>query len=287
MWEMVHRLSMKLSFAVIIRFFDIALKGMGEEALHSFLRAADSYRHWLNILDFDIPILNRLAEQLHHRAHAMHIPIAIKPYAYGGEVLILSPLGSFRDALLEELATFRATTGIPCALDYFSWRDGFEREGLRVDQHLEGGISARFLSGETITLSRWDVHGEYEKITVSLEQIATERTAVDIFFDVHEKKIFVKGKALTSHELHSRTKAIEILAVLLTAGSAWVPSEQLPQSSYIDRNEMQSKIVSPLRAIVKRRCKKELPLELKGSVGAHFTMRFNPRGFTIAMRVAS
>lgn len=286
MWEIVTNLSMKIALTTISRFISIFQQGVTDTTLQSFLYAADAYRHWLNILGINIPIQNRLANQLYNRASRMDVPIAVKPYAYGREIFLMAPLGAFRDAFIEEITLFQKETGIQCAFDYISWRDGFQEEGLRVEQDLQAGITASFLGGETTMLSRWDAQGEHEKMTVSFEQIATERTAADIFFDAQEKKIFVKGKALTSRELHSSTKAIEIMTALLEAGGAWVQSEALPQSSYIDRNEMQSKIVSPLRAIVKRRCKKELPLDIKGSVGNHFTMRFTPRGFTIALRVS-
>src|SRR3989338_6268156 len=107
MWEAVRQLSMKIAASTVGRFLDLFLRGVSEDALRAFLDTADAYRHWLLVNEFDLSLQNELADRLHARAHAMHAPIAVKPFAYGGEVLVMTPLGVFRDAFLDEATRFR------------------------------------------------------------------------------------------------------------------------------------------------------------------------------------
>ena len=51
-----------------------------------------------------------------------------------------------------------------------------------------------------------------------------------------------------------------------------MPAQELPESSYIDRNEMQSKIISPLKAAFKERTHKNLPLDISGRLASSFEL---------------
>lgn len=286
LWEMVHHFSMKLSATTIVQYLRMCTHTMGDKALNDFLRSADTYRHWLNILDFNIPVQNHLAIRLHERAFEMNIPIAVKPFAYGGEVLIMTPISVYRDALSEEIERFKRDTGVLVTVDYASWRDGYERRGLVVDQDAESGRIARLFGSDVETLLIWNARGGHRRALASHEQMMQEQTHADIFLDSEEKKIYVQGKLLSSRELHSARKTIEILTVLLHHGGEWVSADGFLPSSYIDRNEMQSKIVSPFCAAVEKRLKKSVAFDIQGPVGQKFSLRLKPRGVRIVMRLA-
>jgi len=71
------------------------------------------------------------------------------------------------------------------------------------------------------------------------------------------------------------------LDILLNNPGKSVPNSQLPESFYSqDRNEMQSKIVSPLIKVIKARTKRNLPLKVSGGL-VEFRMKLDPSDLDI------
>jgi len=71
--------------------------------------------------------------------------------------------------------------------------------------------------------------------------------------DTINNKIYLRGKKLTSKELHSQTTTVDILRILLNNINKDIPNKSLPQSSYSkNKNEMLGKIVLPLISLLEK-----------------------------------
>ena len=100
-----------------------------------------------------------------------------------------------------------------------------------------------------------------------------EKRKIDLLLDKVEGDVYIRGRKLTSKEIFSSSATVEILSILLENYGKTISNLKLPPSSYSqDRNEMQSKIVSPILAIFKKITNKELPLELSGGL-TEFSMK--------------
>jgi len=129
----------------------------------------------------------------------------------------------------------------------------------------------------------WENHFQPKTEVVTLEEFDQVKESADLLIDKTSNKVYVKGDLLTSKEIHSAKVTVEILDILLKNISKQVPASQFPPSSYVDRNEMQSKIVSPLVNVIKKRINKTLPLIIRGGLRKNFYMKIDPDEMNIVL----
>lgn len=88
-----------------------------------------------------------------------------------------------------------------------------------------------------------------------------------IVFDAIGRKIYFRGERLTSKEIPSQNAANDLFERLLENVGEEIPNHSLPVSSYSkNRNEMVSKIISPLSKFTKERLHFPLPVKCTGSI---------------------
>ncbi|KKU13835.1 MAG: hypothetical protein UX17_C0007G0001, partial [Parcubacteria group bacterium GW2011_GWC2_45_7] len=272
-----HNIKMVTSFltlAVTTRLAELYRKGHKPLILAKFLDEYQHYCNWMRMLrgaPANFAVTERLAQVL---AEERGSRVILQPFASGGDVLVVSEPG-VQQGLIKGLGAALRKQRIPFELDYASWRDGNSKEGLKVEQFLEKGIMSSFISSGLKALRSRDQDGQERKIFLSTEEFARKRSSFDVLVDAKESRIYVRGRALSSKELHSTKTTIKILRTLDAHFGKEVSASALPPSSYIDRNEMQSKIVSPLMQIVKKRLGKHLPLTITGGPAKNFTMRLD------------
>ena len=69
-----------------------------------------------------------------------------------------------------------------------------------------------------------------------------------------------------SKKIYSARETVNILDILVKNFNKLVPNTDLPPSSYVsDRNEFQSKILSPLSKITKEKFNKKFPIKIVGN----------------------
>jgi mevalonate kinase len=200
----------------------------------------------------------------------------------GGDLLCVGEEGVFSQNFEQKIKKLEELCGQKIYVDYASWRDGFEKEGLKVEQFLKNNIISDFIGGDSKLVTIYDAGGPIKKHVTS-EKLKELTRQADIFLDYENSRIFIKGRPLDSKKLHSTTKTLEIFKVLLEQACIDVPSQKFPESSYIDRNEMQSKIVSPMAKYFKKYTNKNLPLKISGGLASDFTLCLKiPKGIKIA-----
>lgn len=200
----------------------------------------------------------------------------------GGDLLFAVPIGYVQDHVEDILRALRTKINPLISLDYASWLDGFEEPGVKVEQFIQKGIYSPFISSGSCVLRRWLANGRSQKEVYSSEEYKERMFDFDLLLDEEERKIYVKGDILDSDDIPSAKATIEVLKALLNNIGHEVKPDLLPES-YRDRNEMQSKIVSPLLKAIERRLDKKLKLDLSGGLGSHFTLRLDPSEVEIAI----
>jgi hypothetical protein len=100
---------------------------------------------------------------------------------------------------------------------------------------------------------------------------------MDVVLDSIKNEILVRGEKLTSKELRTASNTVAVVKVLLENVNKEISKTKLPSSGYLqDRNEFQSKIVSPLVRAIERRLLRRINFNVKGPI-VNFTVRFDPK----------
>lgn len=183
-----------------------------------------------------------------------------------GTLLFVIPHNSFRYLKDDLFKNIESKIGKKLYFPYLSWEDGYETEGIRVEQYIEKGIYSKFISKGAISIREYDYNNS-KTIILTKDQFEIEKNEIDLFLDLKNKDIYIKGNKLTSRDIHSSSATIEILKILLKKKGKNVINKELPDSSYtLERGELQSKIVTPLVKAVKKYADKELDLKITGSL---------------------
>ncbi len=88
---------------------------------------------------------------------------------------------------------------------------------------------------------------------------AISRKEGEILFDSISKKVYFNGRRLTSKEIPSQNAASDLFEMLIERIGSEIPNRALPASSYSqNKNEMVSKIISPLMKFARAHSDDEL-----------------------------
>ena len=271
------------SMQVLKGFRELFTRGASDEP---FFKAINLGNNMLKFLDVSTHTIDFICSYIQDRIRLTGenpemAAVKLTGAGKGGDVLFAVPYGSFRNIIINSVEKLRGKTGKDIWLDYASWLDGFEKEGVKIEQFLTEGIRSKFISEGTVSLKKWTNKEAMVSELSSLERLEKEKKDIDLLIDILEEKIYIKGQKLTSHELHSASTTIEILKILLENTGKNIANKNLPESSYSqDRNEMQSKIVSPLTKIVKQLTRKKLLLKITGGL-TEFYLKLEPSDLDI------
>lgn len=201
----------------------------------------------------------------------------------GGDLLFIAPQGYLQDNL-EQFQTLLRTHVSPLVrLDYLSWSDGDETGGIRIDQDFANKNYSPFISRGTVSVVEWEKDKTPTQHVYSVEAFEKAKQKTDLLLHPAEHKIFIQGTLLNSKQIKSAKGTIEILKILLEHLGEDISAGQLPASAYVERNEMQSKIISPLCTAFKDITGKKLPLGLQGGLRKNFTIKLGVPEFTIGL----
>lgn len=267
-----------------IAFRQIFDRGYTEKAIDDLFEAIYRYNSFLSVFGVTTPTLRSIRHYLKKAATKEETTLASKitGAGRGGDILFATPLHTFEHSMDGVLTMLCKKVDPRIWLDYASWLDGYEERGVMVEQNFQGGRYSRFVSAGAVVVRTWKSNKSFLQI-VSTDRLESSRKTFDLFLDPGDRMIYLRGKPLTSKELHSRKVTTAILRVLLDHLGKTVSSQYLPASSYIDRTAMQGKIIGPLREIFEARTGKKLPLSISGGLRKNFTVRLEPSDLTIGM----
>jgi hypothetical protein len=111
---------------------------------------------------------------------------------------------------------------------------------------------------------------------IKLGDVERSIKAADLAIDNTNQEIYIRGQRLSSKEIKSATTTGEILSLLINSPDLALPNSALPISSYSsDKNELQSKIITPLNQILEKNLKRRLEFEFRGGI-TKFTLTLRP-----------
>ncbi len=182
---------------------------------------------------------------------------------------LVTPKESSRQDLSALVGYLERKLGFDISYPYISWIDDSDNKGAVVEKWDDQGIQAAYIQRNCLNLYSVHTMDVIPMVTAIDNREGLEKT-YDILFDEDDKKIFINGKKVTSKELPTVAATLSLFNLLTQTEDFEISSEKLPDQSYFqDRNELQSKIVSPLRIYVEKELNKHINLKISGTLSEY------------------
>lgn len=268
------------SITVLKTVYNLLLYSSAPYAIHEFIEAQNINQDILRLLGLSPLATDHIATTIREiglRTAGTGIATRLVGTGGGGCLMVFGLSNTLETVLNNALPILQSTTKKPIHCHWASWCDGnLETNGVIVEQHLEEKVYAEAAPRESLNIFVW-CGGEKNSLVSSPEKLKKEIKKFDLLLDAENKKIFVKGKALGSTQIHSTKQTIELFEILSARKTGMVRGEELPPSSYrSDRNQMESKIIRPLTKTFKKITGQNLGLEIHGHVGSEYEIKFAP-----------
>lgn len=272
------------SLEILFGFKEIFERGLSQETLRSFFKHINRNQNLLSALGLSSPIVDSISQSFKNEIKNLGDDYGAATKITGGgirgDILFTCAYHGFRDQIDRVINKIKKETGENIFLDYASWLDGIEDEGLRVEQTLSEKIYSDFISQGSLQIKKVSQAQSTSQL-LSFDQFSKSKRKMDIILDTIQEEIYIKGEEILSHDLPSSKMAIKVLQILLTQIGKEVKNSQFPLSSYSqDRNEFQSKISLPLAKVIQKKLKKRLPIEVRGGL-SEFTITLHQFPFEI------
>jgi len=268
--------------------FGVILKeGLTTEGIKKFFRAINSQHLILKVINLSSPILDYIGDFIQKEVKRLKDEYGAGCKLLGsgkkGDILFAVAYHGLRDSIDRIIKQMREETKEDIWLDYASWIDGIEKEGIKIEQYLDEKIYSKFISPGSLLLEKYFGENPPQLELISLENFEKKEKEIDLLLDIPDKKILIRGKKITSEDIPSSSATIKILLKLLENLGKSVYNRDLPASVYTrDRNELQSKITSPLINVVKKLTGKVLPLKVTGGL-VDFYLKLESSNITICL----
>lgn len=274
-----------LSLTMLYALNELFSFGGSDQSVAKLASVMSAIHESQRILGRSTPHLERMSTVIHDSmglAYAGHLGVKITGSGRGGDLLVVTPTTGTFAAVKKTVAALQESMQGTIWLDYASPRDGFEERGLVLEQSLEDNIYSSFVSSGCVIL---DLYGPKGKtiLTLTPDEFEEKQSSFPLLLDTTTKDIFIRGRQLTSKDLKSAKTTVALFLLLLEKLGQSLGKADLPVSSYtIDRNELQSKIIGPLQAVVEKTLRRPLPLSLQGPLRL-YTLTLNQPPFEIAV----
>lgn len=288
LWQKYIEMSASISMEVIYRFKKLFDSGPSEEEMRLFFRALNHNQNLLRIFDISTPTINFITNYIREKIKSISdyptlVASKIVGAGRGGDILFVVPYGTLRNQIDEMVEELVHQTRKDIFLDYANWLDGECEDGVMVEQSIDHEIYSNFISKGAIRTRNFSKNGTMNSELYSLEEFKEESKNFPLIIDMLEKDVYINNVKLTSKELHSACATVDILKFLICHPNKSIPNDELPKSIYSeDRNELQSKIISPLLKAVKKHTGEKLNLSLTGGI-VDFRIELLPSNFDILL----
>lgn len=268
-WQNYILIYNTISLKIIKDLWD-SLTEQTSNAMRFLTNSIRHYQEALSLLTLNTPTHDDFIYELRQfrRHHYITEPYGAKMSSGSRSscILIVTPHGGLQ-AHFSQLLTHLQTTVRPgITVEWTSWRDGFDTAGARLEHAPQLEITHPLMREAKTKLSTLDTH------------------SADFVFDEIRGRVWCGGKMVTARELPSQKMAVTLFAMLLAAPDGVITNDQLPPSSYTSyRNELQSKVIGPLRRLAEKRLHKELLLTIAGSL-TKFTISRGHDDVTMTIR---
>jgi len=264
--EMLDQISSQSLLALV----NIFKSGANERNIRKFFESLNQYQNMLHFLEISTSNIDRIYSMIHRLSDKLENAVGsgakITGVGKGGEVLFAMPYGQYREKIKLQI---NKLNNLDISLDYASWSDEIESNGVRLEQDLE---QEKFFSASPAKLLL-KIYDGNQISTKFLENI--EDAKADLLLDLTSGKIFYENKSVNSKDLPSQKATCEILGKLLESPSKLANTELGKYSK--SRYDLQGKITSPLLKLT------GLRFEITGGVYDNYTLSLKPFDLKIAV----
>lgn len=253
----------------ILEWFDYLLKNTySDSAINSFINTIKS----IGLTSFSYQKENKLFFALQYLFYKYRQfedeEIGILPFntgKIGGSLLFVMKSGESRTTIQKVLDHLQ-NDGHIASLDYASWRDGYSSDGVRIEQFITQKLYSLYTKEGNILFtdtSGASYFGDYDTI------IENEKDCM--LLDTIRGRIYMRGTKLTSKDIHSQNTTIAMMKVLIENIGREVSNSKLPVSTYSqNKNEILSKVVLPIKKLIKEYFWKEISLVCSGWITDYY-----------------
>lgn len=273
------------SLEILLNFREVFEKGLSEKAMRGFFLSVNRYQDLLNVIISHSAAIeaieNRLKQTLFGYRDEFGVGTKISGGGLKGDVLFVTAYHGIRDNLGKILDELGKEFSLNISLDYASWLDGIEDDAVIIEQDLSAKIYSSFISPGCTFVKHYSSSGYTHTDLYTPEEFERQKGMMSLLLDPIQNEIWIRKILLDSKVIPTSTATIKILKILLENLDKDVKNEKFPNSSYAsDRNEFQSKIISPLTKAVRKHLKKEFGTQIHGSLD-EFTVKLNQLPFSV------
>ncbi|MCX6806686.1 MAG: hypothetical protein NT135_01005 [Candidatus Berkelbacteria bacterium] len=267
-WKTYINMLNQIASQNLIAFSEIFKKGSQDTALEFFFSTLNQYQNLLYFLDISTPAIDKIYSKIHKMANKEENNTGsgckLTGVGKGGEVLFALPFGQYRDKVLSP------------NLDYASWVDGFEKNGVKIEQDLESKTYSQFIPKNSYLLKVIE-KSKFEIKIVGESDLEKARNDVDLFLDTVSDKVYLSGRGIKSNALPSQKATIEIMKKLLESKDKILYNKDLPRTYAENRYDLQGKITTPLSRLT------NLKFEISGKMYENYTLKLSPFDISIGI----
>ncbi|MEF2175611.1 MAG: hypothetical protein V3575_04000, partial [Candidatus Absconditabacteria bacterium] len=180
----------------------------------------------------------------------------------GGSFIFVTKYNKSRETIYKVMETLKEKGYNNIFLEYCSWEDGSDYNGVQVLQNVYDGSYSDYIDKDYV-ISKDMLGG----INMGRYSDILNENKDKLILDGINKKIYYKGEKVTSKQIHSQSSTVEILGVLIENLDKEVFNHKLEISSYSkNKNEMMGKIILPITRFVQDNLGLKLPLVCKGGI---------------------
>jgi|GEM_PF-2863848 len=279
-WHSQIALISTTTLAMMKGIIEMNLKKNSQNSTKDFFANLNKFHCLLRLVGLSTPLLDHLHSFMIRRANALDYEngIGLQQLSAdkGGGMVFAIASGKLKEDVPELVEKFNAETGNDVYLSYLSWRDGLEKNGLIIEQSLRNKIYSDYILRGSVQIVHLDRYGLHNDL-YTLDEFQKQKKDMDVIFDSVHNEIWIKGEKINYKELRSVVNTIPIMFVLMRNANKSLPKNMLPPSHYLDdRNEFQSKIVSPLVKAIQKRLNCEVNFGVKGKI-INFEVLFDPQ----------
>jgi hypothetical protein len=143
------------------------------------------------------------------------------------------------------------------SLDYSTFYDWYRRKWSKIEQYKSQNIKSKFCN--------WiEVYKFFDTDLLLLTLEKKEVFAIDptLVLTYKDKKIYLNWNPLSSKDLKSQNFTVDFIYAIFTNKEKTLSNKNLPKSSYSNnKNELLSKIILPIKNIVKTETWKDINIE--------------------------
>ncbi len=226
-------------------------------------------------ISWDTSYFAKLLEKLFYQnSSSFYEYIWITPlrwWRFGWGYLVILPKNIWFNTLkkaIKQIKDFYPNTEII----YRNQKDNISTYELKIEQFIDENIIWNWFDKNVYIFE--DIQLWLRKLISNPEDILKN---FDVVLDIDKWKVYIKGQKLTSKQIHSQSKLVEILYYCLYKPKTRIKNTEFIPSSYTkNKSEFTGKIIYPFINLIKKYLNKEMVFSLQESFTG-FEVYFDPK----------